>query len=84
MERGNKLINAMSTKELKCVLKFIQNKGACHESEVWNAFVLSDTIEERARVVKAIEILCYKDLILHGYNEDGECIIKDSRVIYGS
>lgn len=74
----------MSRKELKNVLKFIQDKGACYESEVWNHFVRSDTIEERARVVKAIETLCYKDLIHHEYNEDGQCVVKDSRILYGS
>lgn len=78
------MIEAMSTKELRCVLKFIQEKGACHESEVWNRFVRSDTIEERARVTQAIETLNLKELIEHGYNEDGELVVKDSRVIYGS
>lgn len=78
------MISPMSTKELRIVLKFIQEKGACHESEVWTKFVRSDTIEERARVTDAIETLNLKELIEHGYNEDGELVVKDSRVIYGS
>jgi len=84
MGRRGPLIEAMSTKELRVVLKFIQEKGACHESEVWSRFVRSDTIEERARVTQAIETLNLKELIEHGYNEDGELVVKDSHVIYGS
>jgi hypothetical protein len=74
----------MSRKELKNMLSFIQNKGACYESEVWAAFIKDESDEEKARVVSGINTLAMKGLIEQRLNEEAEPIIVDSDVLYGS
>lgn len=66
----------MSKKELRCVLNFIKEQGACHESVVWHKFMKNESGHEQIRVKWIVEDLSMKGLIQHAYNKEGHCIVK--------
>lgn len=72
----------MSKKELKNVLDFVTERGAVHESEIWKAFMKSDSKHEQVRIKWIIEDLNMKGLIEHGYNKQGDCIVRPAKIIY--
>jgi len=72
----------MSTHELKNVLNYIREKGSCTETDIWNTFVKSDTIEERTRVMKQLITLEQKGLINYGTDQKGFSFINYHNISY--